>query len=671
MAMHRWLLPELQKDAACALAEECEIQPFLALLLTTRGITTVDEALSFLVGGEEDDPFSLVDMDLAVERIERAIDTGESVMIYGDYDVDGVTATALLFEYLKSRGANVAYRLPTREGDGYGLHTGAVDDFAAAGVSLLITVDNGITAVEAVERANAAGIDVVVTDHHKPQETLPSAVAVVDPHRADCQSGCTGYAGVSIAYLLCCALEGDADVIMERYGDLLALGMLADVMPLVGAGRTLVRRGLAVLNHLRRPGLRALCALAGMADKELTATRVVFSLAPRLNAAGRMDDPRISAALLLETDKEKADILAETVHTLNTKRQETELHILAEIDKRLQEDPALAADRVPVIVGENWATGVVGILAARLTERFGKPCIVLSTDGDTAHGSGRSLEGFSLFDALSACSDRLLTFGGHALAAGLSLKTEGIADFRRAINAYAAGHFPQMPIPELRLDFKLRPSEIDSEKLALLSALEPFGAGNPTPVFGLFGMRLDNITPIGGGKHLRLTFSKNGTKLAVLKFHTEQAAFPVACGTVCDLAVTLEKNVYKGVVSPTVLLRDIRFADVDAAPFLAATQDFDAVLRQEKKAPLPERAAMGSLYRFLVQRGGFVGTLDALWYSVGDKELSPLSVRLALELWREAGLVSLKDTGNELCITLLPAAGKSDLSATPLWQYLQ
>ena len=184
-------------------------------------------------------------------------------------------------------------------------------------------------------------------------------------------------------------------------------------------------------------------------------------------------------------------------------------------------------------------------------------------------------------------------------------------------------------------------------------------------------MRLDNITPIGGGKHLRLTFSKNGTKLAVLKFHTEQAAFPVACGTVCDLAVTLEKNVYKGVVSPTVLLRDIRFADVDAAPFLAATQDFDAVLRQEKKAPLPERAAMGSLYRFLVQRGGFVGTLDALWYSVGDKELSPLSVRLALELWREAGLVSLKDTGNELCITLLPAAGKSDLSATPLWQYLQ
>lgn len=264
MAMHRWLLPELQKDAACALAEECEIQPFLALLLTTRGITTVDEALSFLVGGEEDDPFSLVDMDLAVERIERAIDTGESVMIYGDYDVDGVTATALLFEYLKSRGANVAYRLPTREGDGYGLHTGAVDDFAAAGVSLLITVDNGITAVEAVERANAVGMDVVVTDHHKPQETLPSAVAVVDPHRADCRSGCTGYAGVSIAYLLCCALEGDADVIMERYGDLLALGMLADVMPLVGAGRTLVRRGLAVLNHLRRPGLRALCALAGL-----------------------------------------------------------------------------------------------------------------------------------------------------------------------------------------------------------------------------------------------------------------------------------------------------------------------------------------------------------------------------------------------------------------------
>ncbi len=675
MAIRRWILPDIDADLAAALAEECEINPFLALLLTTRQITTADEAFSFLLGDTpEDDPFSFADMDAAVQRIEQALDRGEKIAIYGDYDVDGITATTLLYTYLKTRGANILFRLPNREGDGYGLHKTVIDEFSSQGVTLIVTVDNGITAVEEVDYATEKGMEVVITDHHQPQDELPRAVAVVDPHRADCPSGCTNYAGVGVAYMLVCALEGDPDAVMEQYGDLLALGMLADVMSLTGSVRALVRRGLEVMNHLRRPGLKALAALAGLTDKELTATRVVFSLSPRLNAAGRMGDPTIAAELLMETDAEKAGILAQTVHTLNTERQTTEAKIFAEIEHTLSEDRSILSDRVMVLAGKNWSTGVIGILAARLTERYGKPCILLSIEDEVAKGSGRSIAGFSLFDALSVCADKLTTFGGHELAAGLTLPADGVEDFRIAINAYAARQYPQMPVPELRLDFKLRPGGIDNEKLALIAAMEPFGAGNPAPVFGLYGMRLDNITPIGNGKHLRLSFSKNGTSLSVLKFNTNYQDFPVACGAVMNLAVVLEKNEYKGVVSPTILLKDMRYADTDEDALIDTARRFDAIMRRETRdegaSLLPDRDRMGRLYRHLVQKQGFRGTLEQLFYGLEDSNFSMLSIRILLQIWCQAGLITLTDLGDVLHIGVLPTHVKSDLTATPLWQYL-
>ncbi|MBP3381935.1 MAG: single-stranded-DNA-specific exonuclease RecJ, partial [Clostridia bacterium] len=413
MAIRKWIVPALDTEAAAVLAEECELNPFLALLLTTRGVKTPEDATAFLLGNDADDPFMFADMDAAVERISRAIDSGENIMVYGDYDVDGITATTLLFSYLQEQGANVQYRLPTREGDGYGLHNAVIDEFAAKDISLLVTVDNGITAVEEVAYAAQKGIDVVVTDHHQPQDVLPAAVAVVDPHRADCPSGCVNYAGVGVAYMLVCALEGDPDAVMEKYGDLVALGTLADVMPLVGTTRSLVRNGLQVMNHLRRPGIKALVEIAGMLDKELTATRVVFTLAPRLNAAGRMHDPLIAVKLLLEQDYDTARVLAEEVQACNVERQAAEAAILKEIDTRLRNNPQEAAARVLVIDGVNWPVGVIGILAARLTERYGKPSIVLSVKDGIAKGSGRSIAGFSLFDALSAVEDTAITFGGH------------------------------------------------------------------------------------------------------------------------------------------------------------------------------------------------------------------------------------------------------------------
>ena len=488
--MKRWTVAQPDGDLAANLAEECEIHPFLALLLTTRGVTNLEEATDFLVNGEiGDDVFAFADMDAAVERIQRAIDSYERIAVFGDYDADGVTATALLYDFLAKREADVVYYIPQREGEGYGLHRDSVEKLKEMGAKLLITVDNGIAALEEAAYAAELGMDVVITDHHQPQEALPQAVAVVDPHRPDCGSACKDYAGVGVAFKLICALDGDADQMMEEYGDLVALGTLADVMQLRGENRTLVRRGLQVMNERRRPGLAKLMEVAGVGDKRVTASTAVFTLAPRINAAGRMGSPETAARLLLTADGEEAAALAEDIQQLNVERQAAEAAILGEVLERLKQQPERLAARILVLEGDNWHPGVVGIIASRLMERFGKPCIVLSVQDGVAKGSGRSLPGFSLFDALTACKEVLTAYGGHSLAAGVTLEAARIDEFREAVNAYAAAVCPRMPVPELHVDFRMRPSQIDVEKLDLLAALEPCGTGNPAPVFGLFQMR--------------------------------------------------------------------------------------------------------------------------------------------------------------------------------------
>ena len=299
MSFRRWILPVLDKDGASLLAEECEIHPFLALLLHARGVRTAEELRAFLWDDIEDsDPFMLPDMDLAVARVQQAIDSGESVLIFGDYDADGITATVLLYTYLKGHNANVTYHIPTRE-EGYGLNNARVKEAAQNGVTLIITVDNGIAAVEETAYARELGVDVIITDHHQPQDVLPQAIAVVDPHRKDCEMAFRGYAGVGVAFLLACALEGDSDTVLAQFGDLVALGTLADVMPLEAENRRLVRAGLQQINQNPRAGIAALLQVAGAADKPLSSSSAVFTISPRINAAGRMADPNLAARLLL------------------------------------------------------------------------------------------------------------------------------------------------------------------------------------------------------------------------------------------------------------------------------------------------------------------------------------------------------------------------------------
>ena len=677
MSFKHWMVPPLDKEEAATLAEECGLHPFLALMLTIRGIHTPEEAGAFLLGNElNDDPYSFADMDAAVERIQRAIDGGEQIAVFGDYDADGVTSTALLYSYLVSREARVFYQIPEREGEGYGLHKETVDRLAQAGASLIITVDNGIAAVEEVAYAAEKGIDVVVTDHHQPQEILPAAVAVVDPHRADCGSAFKDYAGVGVAFKLVCALEGDEESILERYADLAAIGTLADVMPLSGENRVLVRRGLKQINEAPRPGLAALIEVAGGTGKAQTSATAVFMLSPRLNAAGRMGSPEKAARLLLSEGAEEARMLAEEIQRLNTERQAAETAILAQVLERLDKEPALLADRVLVIEGEGWHRGVIGIIASRVTERYGKPCIILSVENGEARGSGRSIKGFSLFKALNACAQLLDSFGGHELAAGVGLAAERIGEFRSAVNAYAASACPVMPVPELRLDCKLRPSQLDLEKVSLLSALEPFGTGNPAPVFGLFNMHLDNIVPVGGGKHLRLSVSRDGVRLSVMRFGVGPEAFPIECGSLIHLAVTLDANEYKGTVSLSIVARDIRYAETRQEEVTAGLTAYDRVMRrealpEEARDWLPGRELVGTVYRFLRAKNAWRGTLEQLMHAAGGGALTYPQLRLALEILREAGLAEVTDGGDALAVRVLPTAGKVDLAGTPVMQFYQ
>ena len=665
MQIRRWNETKPNTALAAELAEACEIHPFLSLMLTSRGLDTPEQIFSFLVGVEEEiDPYSFADMEPAVQRIRRALVEKQRILIYGDYDVDGITATVLLYTYLQWQGADVLYRSPLRS-EGYGLHPEVVQWAAEQGVQLIVTVDTGVAAVQEVALAAELGMDVVVTDHHQPPAELPAAVAVVDPHREDCESPFKEFAGVGVAFMLACALAEDSEPVFAEYGDLLALGTLADMMPLLGFNRDLMRRCLTLLEESRRPGIVALREVAGLTEKVLTAASVSYAFAPRINAAGRMADPDVAMKLLLSKTAEEAVAYAQEIQSLNSQRQQASNDIMEQVEQQLVQHPEWLRDRVLVICGEGWHGGLLGLVAARLLERYGKPTIALSAGEDgIAHGSCRSLEGFSRFEALSACESHLTVFGGHELAAGITLPQANVDTFRTAINAYVAAACPQMPVASLDIAVRLRPDQINMEKLTLLQVLEPFGSGNPAPLFGLFRMQLDNITAMGNGKHLRLSLSRDGVRISAVKFQTAPEEFPISCGSVVNCIVSLERNEYRGNTSVSVRVQDISYADTDRDQLQADIAAFEAILRGEL-CPAADR-----LYNLLRVCKEWNGTPEQLQHALGADAPTCLQMLVALELWQQAGLIRWYDRGERIRICLLPAEGKADLTATPLWQYI-
>lgn len=679
MILRKWEVRPLDKERAAAFAQTYGVPFFLAMLMNIRGLDDAAHLREFLGEGEPlSDPFLLKDMDKAAARITRAVDNMEKIAVYGDYDADGVTSTAMLYSYLETRGADVIFYIPQREGEGYGMNMGAVEYLKEQGVSLIVTVDNGISSVQEVARANELGIDVVVTDHHRPQEILPDAVAVVDAYRPDDTSPYKHFSGVGIAFKLLMALEdgaGDVEDLLEAYSDLAAIGTIGDIVPLTGENRTLIRAGLERLSQSDRPGVQALLENAGIAGKALTSTNVAFTLVPRINATGRMGAPERAVRLLISGYEEEAEVLSEEICADNEERRRVEAEI-AEAAFADIEAKGYMKDRVVVVDGENWHHGVIGIVASRVTERCGKPCMIISRGETEAKGSGRSIEGFSLFEAICACGDLLIKFGGHPMAAGITLKPENIEAFRRRINRYAAEHFPQMPTQTVTLDCKLNPAALSVSMAQSLTQLEPFGNGNPQPVFGLFNMELSNVTPVGGGGHLRLTLEKNGAVITAMRFNTKPEELPYHIGDKIDLAVQLEAREFRGQPSLTVIVRDMKFAAFNTEKNIASLASFEKwqrgeVLSAEDKNRLyPDRACLAAIYRALRTVNG-KETDQVRFVSQFGKDMTLGLFKTALLVFEERGLVHSEIADDTFTATLIETSGKTDITRSPVLLALQ
>lgn len=679
MILRKWEVRPLDKERAAAFAQTYGVPFFLAMLMNIRGLDDAAHLREFLGEGEPlSDPFLLKDMDKAAARITRAVDNMEKIAVYGDYDADGVTSTAMLYSYLETRGADVIFYIPQREGEGYGMNIGAVEYLKEQGVSLIVTVDNGISSVQEVVRANELGIDVVVTDHHRPQEILPDAVAVVDAYRPDDTSPYKHFSGVGIAFKLLMALEdgaGDVEDLLEAYSDLAAIGTIGDIVPLTGENRTLIRAGLERLSQSDRPGVQALLENAGIAGKALTSTNVAFTLVPRINATGRMGAPERAVRLLISGYEEEAEVLSKEICADNEERRRVEAEI-AEAAFADIEAKGYMKDRVVVVDGENWHHGVIGIVASRVTERCGKPCMIISRGETEAKGSGRSIEGFSLFEAICACGDLLLKFGGHPMAAGITLKPENIEAFRKRINQYAAEHFPQMPTQTVTLDCKLNPAALSVSMAQSLTQLEPFGNGNPQPVFGLFNMELSNVTPVGGGGHLRLTLEKNGAVITAMRFNTKPEELPYHIGDKIDLAVQLEAREFRGQPSLTVIVRDMKFAAFNTEKNIASLASFEKwqrgeVLSAEDKNRLyPDRACLAAIYRALRTVNG-KETDQVRFVSQFGKDMTLGLFKTALLVFEERGLVHSEIADDTFTAALIETSGKTDITRSPVLLALQ
>ena len=650
MSRKYWRISSFDKKRVAELAYEYGYDELAVFLLAARGVTEPEDIDEFLnYNTDLDDPYSIKDMDKAVDRIRTAIENGEKIAVYGDYDADGVTATALLYLYLESQGADVTYYIPSRMEEGYGLHNDAIDTLEQKGIKLIITVDNGINSCNEAEYIRSKGIDLVVTDHHHPGAVLPEAVAVVNPHRADDMSEFKELAGVGVAFKLVVALEdGDYESVLADFSDIVAIGTIADIVPLKSENRLLAVRGIDAINNSSRPGIVAIKNIAG-GSKDFNAMNVAFTIAPRINAAGRVEDASTALRLLLTDDEEEATLLAEKLDSFNTHRQKTEAAIIEEAINKIENDSNLKYAKVIVVDGENWHSGVIGIVASKIVDRYGKPAMVIAKDGSgEAKGSCRSIEGFSLFDALSDAQDCLVRFGGHTLAAGFSVRDDMIDAFRQRINEYAdsSGIF----YPVLNLDCRINPAKIDINFVESLASLEPFGAENPQPLFGIYNVVLRNVKAIGNKlNHTRITFEKKGQMYSGVYFGMVTDEFPFENGDVIDIAAIIDKNEYKGEVKPNIYIKAVRNSGVSDDDYFAGENLYNKIKigKQLSEAEClracPDRNFSALVFRLVKSMKKCNKTPEQIAIKIGYGSEMTCKVRVVLDAFCELGLLKYEN----------------------------
>ena len=686
MKYDRWNLRPSGPAGSRAELERAGLPPLCAAVLCARGVDTAPAASAFLAHGPDllHDPFLLRDMEKAVERISRAIREQETVAVYGDYDVDGITATCLLTQFLRTLGGQVVSYIPDRTEEGYGLNNHAIDALARQGVTLIVTVDCGITAAQEVEYARALGVDVVITDHHQCKEVLPQAVAVVDPRRPDCSYPFPDLAGVGVALKLALALTAPAQrpQVLLDYSELAAIGTVADVMLLQGENRALVHLGLERLADCSRPGLQALLREAGCPRGQVPTTVTIgYGLAPRINAAGRMEQAGTALELLLTQDPQRGQELAQELCQLNRLRQAIELEIFQHCDQLLTHTPALSAP-VIVLAGEGWHQGVIGIVASRLAEKFACPAFMISLDGDKGKGSCRSFGGFNLFGALERCAPLLDSYGGHELAAGFSIRRDNIPAFRAALCQLVeefAGHQPMES--SLDVDCEIpHCSLLSTQDVESLSLLEPFGSGNPKPVFLLRSVCVLSHTDVGGGRHLKLKLRRDGVAMDAIFFSANTAACGIENGQRLDIAFTLQINQFRGNRTVQLQLCDLRPAPTRSQlerSLFRRLQAGETLSPWEASLMLPQRRDFAHLWRYLEQlcaAGPAQAPMDQLLRQVtrsfsGHRSYGKALV--CLHVMDERGLIQVAVQNQQATVRLCRPREKVDLEQAGMMRQLR
>nr|WP_300184192.1 single-stranded-DNA-specific exonuclease RecJ [uncultured Agathobaculum sp.] len=687
MKTKRWVIAAPDEARVRALAAAGGYAPLTAAVLSARGIDTPDAAAAYLscdTAGLHD-PLLLADMGKAVAVVEGALQRGERIVVYGDYDVDGVTATCTLVDYLRGRGAKCDYYIPNRLREGYGLSRAAMQELYDKGARLLITVDSGITADEEIATARALGMQVVITDHHECHDTLPAADAVVDCKRPDCTYPFDSLAGVGVAFKLVCALEGDTQVILDRYADLVALGTVADVMPITGENRIIVAAGLKRLAETGNIGLEMLLREAGMKNRRLTSSTISFVLAPRINAAGRMGRAELAAELFLTHDPVRAQALAAQLCEQNKLRQNEENQILQQALTRLRTEYNPIEDKIIVLAGEGWHHGVIGIVCSRLCDRYGCPVVLIALDKDgTGKGSGRSVGGFNLFDALTSCEDLLERYGGHALAAGLTVDVGNIDALRDRLRAYAETHVTMAElVPQLHIDCMVRPDWLTIEQIEGLATLEPYGMRNPEPIFCMKDMVVEDITPISSDRHVRMTLIKDGVRFSAIWFGTGAGGLGFVEGNYVDAAFHLEINEFRGRRSVQLTLCDAQLSDCEHLADQKLLNVYNTYMAdgpltaREARLLLPDRGDLVAVWRHITCRAedGRLSVPDGAlsrrvaWESRRDINIGKLFV--CLDVFSESGLISYHFKEGMVNILLKPYEGKADISGSVVLATLQ
>ncbi len=696
-----WVYRNIDEKAADRLMEEAGISRTLARVFVSRGIKDSGYVKLFLRPdiSQLHDPFLMDGMEAAADRILQAAGKRESILIYGDYDVDGVISTSILYRFLCSLGAEVQYYIPDRMEDGYGLTMPVAEKIMGLNISLMITVDCGITSVEEVNYLQENGIQVIVTDHHECKETLPAALTVINPHKPGCGYPFKDLCGAGVALKLVHALciKSGHGAGFQQYLDLAALATIADVVPLLGENRIIAGLGTKMMLTSDNQGLKALIREAGFSDKQLTSYNVAFGLAPRVNAAGRLGSAARGVRLFTTDDRVLAEALARELDGENKKRQDTENRILEEAVAYVETELDAVNEKVLVVCGEGWHHGVIGIVASKLQDRYSRPCIVISIEAGVGKGSARSIKSFNIFKALNFCADLLDRFGGHEMAAGITINADKISEFRARINAYADSTLTAADMmPCIRLDTFLERVEITQESVRELDTMAPFGEGNPNPVFGYRALNVRDVRTLSGGKHLKLRLADGSLSTEAVGFGLGELAGSCPTGEAVDIAFTPEINKWNGSEKLQLNLRDIRpciYADLDKYIVFSKPNDYNEYINLKEMVTLkelnclntaemiPERNEFEAVYRFVKgfakSRRNAVELSDLFSIStqIAEKfnvKINYFKLKRILEIFDELGLLNVEPAGrNSAVIGFMETNGKVNLDASRLYSELQ